>query len=139
MGLLWHKFMIFLNFHNHAFCLVHCLINSSSNLKMLCPYLLGQNCLHLTFKPYLSSETYSRKNEKLPNIVIHACKDMTEKNCWKCLARKLGFVYFLSWHVGAVVTHPLWMQDVRVQFPAPARFFMFDFLFCCCCVFTFCP
>ena len=41
---------------------------------MLCLYLLGQNCLHLTFKPYLSSETYSRKYEKLPNIVVHACK-----------------------------------------------------------------
>ena len=48
-------------------------------LNMLCLYRLGQNCLHLTFKPYLSSETYSRKYEKLPNIVIHACKNMTEK------------------------------------------------------------
>jgi len=43
-------------------------------LKMLDLYLLGQNCLHLTFKPYLSSETYSRKYKKLPNIVVHACK-----------------------------------------------------------------
>jgi len=42
-------------------------------LKMLDRYLLGQNCLHLTFKPYLSSETYTRKYEKLPNIVVHAC------------------------------------------------------------------
>ena len=41
---------------------------------MLDLYLLGQNCLHLTFKPHLSSETYSRKYEKLPNIVVHACK-----------------------------------------------------------------
>jgi len=32
--------------------------------------------------PYLSSETYSRKYKKLPNLfkVIHACKNMTEKN-----------------------------------------------------------
>jgi len=29
---------------------------------------------------YLSSETYSLKYEKLPNIVIHACKNITEKN-----------------------------------------------------------
>jgi len=43
-------------------------------LKMLDLYLLGQNCLHLTFKPYLSSETYSRNYEKLPNIVVHACE-----------------------------------------------------------------
>ena len=63
-------------------------------LKMLCLYRLDQNCLHLTFEPYLSSETYFRKYKKLPNIIIHARKDMTEKwNCWKCLARKFGFVY----------------------------------------------
>jgi len=48
--------------------------------KMLRLYLLGQTCLHLTFLPYLSSETYSRTYEKLPNIVIYACKNMTEKN-----------------------------------------------------------
>jgi len=47
-------------------------------LMMLCLYLLGQNCLHLTFQPYLSSGTYSRKYQKLPNIVIHACKIITE-------------------------------------------------------------
>jgi len=64
------------------------------DLKMLCLYLLGQYCLHLTFKLYLSSETYCRKYKKLPNIVIHACKNNTEKCiCWKCLARKFGFVY----------------------------------------------
>ena len=48
-------------------------------LKMLDLYLLGQNCLHLTFKPYLSSETYSRKYEKLANIVVHACKILQKK------------------------------------------------------------
>jgi len=46
---------------------------------MLRLYLLGQTCLHLTFKPYLRSETYSRKYEKLPNIVFPACRNMTEK------------------------------------------------------------
>jgi len=49
-------------------------------LQMLCLYILCQNCLHLTIKPYLSSKTYSRKYEKLPNKVIYACKNMTEKN-----------------------------------------------------------
>ena len=54
-------------------------------LKMLCLYLLGQNCLqkflHLN-QPYLSSETYSHKYDKLPNIiVICACKNITEKKC----------------------------------------------------------
>ena len=46
---------------------------------MLCLYLLGHNCLYLTFYPYLSSETHFRKYKKLPNIVIHACKNITEK------------------------------------------------------------
>ena len=55
-----------------------CVLNEAC-LKMQCLYLLGKNCLHLTFQPYLSSETYSRKYEKLPYIVIHACKNITEK------------------------------------------------------------
>ena len=46
---------------------------------MLGLYLLGQNCLHLTFEQYFSSETYSLKYEKLPIIVILACKNITEK------------------------------------------------------------
>jgi len=62
-------------------------------LKMLDLYLLGHYCLHLTFKPYLSSKTYSRKYEKLPNIFVHACKILQKRYiCWKCLARKFGFV-----------------------------------------------
>jgi len=61
---------------------------------MLGLYLLGQNCLHLTFEQYLSNETYSRKYKKLPNIVILACKNITEKmhllkisgpQIWLCL------------------------------------------------------
>jgi len=48
-----------------------------------------------TFKPYLSSETYSRKYEKLPNIVIHACKNMTKnefvENVWP--ANSALFIY----------------------------------------------
>ena len=39
----------------------------------------GHNCLHLTFLITLSSETYSCKYEKLPNVVIYACKNITEK------------------------------------------------------------
>ena len=31
------------------------------------PVSFDQNCLHLTVKPYLSSESYSRKYVKLPN------------------------------------------------------------------------
>jgi len=46
---------------------------------MLCLYRLRQNCLQLTLKEYLSSKTYTCKYEKLPNIVIHACKNIAEK------------------------------------------------------------
>ena len=107
---------------------------------MLCLYLLGQNCLHLTSLPYLGSETYSRKYVKLPNIVIHACKCITEKCiCWKCVARKFGFVYLrfdplcrnsymawldtLSWFVSAVITHPLWVQEVPGSIPGSGKGF----------------
>jgi len=55
------------------------MLSEATSLKMLCLYLLGQNCLHLTFKPYLGSESNSHKHEKLQNIVIHACKNVTEK------------------------------------------------------------
>ena len=98
---------------------------------MLDLYLLGQNCLHLTFKPYLSSEPYSRKYEKLPNIVVHACKILQKKmyllkmsgpQIWLCLftcrpiASKqlngLTTIDILSWLGGAVVTHPLWVQEI---------------------------
>ena len=34
-------------------------------LKLLCLYILGQNCLHLTFKPYSSSESYSCNYENI--------------------------------------------------------------------------
>jgi len=64
-------------------------------LKMLCLYLLGQTCLHLTFKPYSSNETYSRKYEKLPNIVVQACKILQKnvfvENVWP--ANVALFVY----------------------------------------------
>jgi len=101
-------------------------------LKMLCLYILGQNCLHLTLEPYLSSETFSSRYEKLPNIVIHACKNITErmnllKTCgqqiWLCLftfrpiaskhpkaLKSLTKIVTLSWLGGAEVTHPLWVQ-----------------------------
>ena len=53
---------------------------------MLGLYLLGQICLHLTFEQYLRIESYSRKYEKLPNIVILACqnnrKNAFVKNVW---------------------------------------------------------
>ena len=62
---------------------------------MICLYLLGQNCLHITFKPYLSSETYSRIYEKLPNIVIHACRNKQKiefpENVWP--ANSALFIY----------------------------------------------
>jgi len=36
-----------------------------------------------------------------------------------------------------VVTDLLWVQEVPGSIPDPAGVFMFHFLLCCCCVFTF--
>jgi len=111
-------------------------------LKMLCLYTLGQNCLLVKFKPYLSSETYSRKYEKLPDTLIHACKNITEnvfvENVWP--ANSALFIYVLthssttldifSWPGGAVVTHPLWVQEVPGSIPVSRKSFYVR-LFCC--------
>ena len=71
----------------------------NTGLKMLDLYLLGQNCLHLAFKPYLSSETYSRKYEKLPNIVVHARKILQKnvfvENVWPA---NLALFVYVSTH-----------------------------------------
>jgi len=44
------------------------------------PVYFYQNCLHRTFERHLSSESEYRKYEILPNIVIYACLNITEKN-----------------------------------------------------------
>jgi len=125
-------------------------------LKMLCLYLLGQNCLHLTFKPYLSSETYSRQYEKLPSIVVHACKILQKnvfvENVWP--ANLALFVYVsthcvetvkwldynrvLSWLGGAVVTHPLWVQEVPGWIPGSGKgFYVWIFVLLLLCFYLF--
>jgi len=109
---------------------------------MLCLYLVGQGCLRLTFKPYLSSKTYSRKYEKLPNIVTRACKHIREKmyllkmcgpKIWLCLftfqpiaskhLNSFTTIVTLSWLGGAVVTHPLWVREVPGSNPSPGKGF----------------
>jgi len=108
---------------------------------MLCLYLLGLNSLHFTFKPYLSSETYSRKYGQLPNIVINACKILQKKRiCWKCVAREFGVIYLrfdplrrnsygstsivtLSWLGDADVTHPLWVRELSGSIPRSGKGF----------------
>ena len=124
---------------------------------MLCLYLLGQSCLHLTFLPYLGSETYSCKYDKLPNIVIYACKNIKEKKEFveNVLPANSALFIYISTHcvkkvkrqslisVDSVVqylTHPLWpwVQEVPGSIPSSSKDFYVCFLFCCC-VFTFCP
>jgi len=129
----------------------------SETLKMLGLYLLGQNCLHLTFEKYLSSETYSRKYEKLSNIVIIACKYITEKNAFVenvCPANLALFIYVSTHCVETVkwLDYNRYCQLTRwcsgnasaLDARSPGfnprirqGFFMFHFLLCCCCAFTF--
>jgi len=116
-------------------------------LKMLCLYLIGQTCLHLTFYPHLSSETYSCKYEKLPNTVINACNNITEKmNLLKMCGPQIGPWLFTFWHIAskqlnslttivtlnwldvAQVTHPLWVQEVPGSIPGSGRGFYVWFL-----------
>jgi len=123
---------------------------------MLGLYLLGQNCLHLTFVQYLRSETYSRKYEKLPNIVILACKNITEQThllkmsgpqIWLCLftfrptASKqlngLTTIDTVSRLCGAVVTHPLWVQEVPGSIPGSGKGFYVSFFALLLLFFTF--
>ena len=116
---------------------------------MLDLYLLGQNCLHLTFKPYLSSETYSRKYEKLPNIVVHAriilqkmyLFKMSGPQIWLCLFtfRPIASttIDILSWLGGAVVTHPLWVQEVPGSIPGSGKGFYVWFFVLFLLSFTF--
>jgi len=50
----------------------------------------------------------------------------------------LTTIDILSWLGGAVVTHPLWLQEVPGSIPDSVKGFnVWFFLFCCCCVFTF--
>jgi len=95
--------------------------------------------------------------ENLPNIVIHACKNMTEKmNLVKLCAPHIGLCLFtfqliaskqlnslttidiLIWLGGSVVRQPLWVQEVpgsifgcgksRVQFLAVVLCLIFCFV-----------
>ena len=59
------------------------------------PVSSDQICLHLTYWWYLSSESSYRKYEKLPNIVIRACLNITEKClCLISVARKMWLCLF---------------------------------------------
>jgi len=85
----------------------------------------------------------SRKFEKLPNIVIHACKNITEKNAvvenlalfiyvlTHCIEQLncLTTINTLSLLVGAVVTHQLWVQEVLGEIPGSGKGF-YVWLFC---------
>jgi len=87
----------------------------------------------------LCSETYSRKYKKLPNIIIHEGKNITEKMnllnmcgplclfTLRPIASKqlncLTTIDILSWLGGVVVTHPLWVQEVPGSVPGSGKGF----------------
>ena len=108
------------------------------HLNMLCLYLLGHNCLHLTFNPYLISEIYSRKYKKQPNIVIHACKNRTEKmNLMKMCGPQIRLCLFTfrpiaskQLNILTTINSPSWLGGAVVMILS---------LSFCFVVFTFCP
>jgi len=122
---------------------------------MLCLYLLGHYCLYLTFYPYLSSETYSRKYKKLPNIVIHACKNITEKNNLLKMcgpqSRLCLFTFrpILSKQLNSLTTINIlsWLDGNAFALGARVpgfnswlrQGFLCLIVLLCCCVFAFCP
>jgi len=127
---------------------IHC-------FKMLCLYIVGQHCLHLTHLPFSSSETYSSKYEKLLNIVIYACEVSTEinefvENVWP--ANSALFIYvsthcvetvkklyykrhsqltrWCSGNASVLGARGPWFNS-RLQ----QRVLCLIWFFCCCCVF----
>jgi len=92
---------------------------------------------------YLSSKPYSCKYDKLSNILIHACTNITETNAFLkmcgprtrlCLftfppiaSKQLNSLTTIdsthSWFGGAVVTHPLWVQDDPGSIPGSGNGF----------------
>jgi len=97
------------------------------------------------------------KYEKLPNIVIHACKNNTEKmyllkmsgpQIWLCLftfwpivpkmLHGLTTIDTLSWLGGAVVTHPLWVQELLGSIPSSGKgFYVWIFVLLLLCFYFF--
>jgi len=45
----------------------------------------------------------------------------------------------LSWLRGAVVTHPLWVQEIPGSIPGSSKGFYVLFFICCCVFIRFCP
>ena len=93
-------------------------------------------------------------NAKLPNTVIHACKNITEQmNLFKMCGPQIRLCFFkfrpiaskslnslttidiLSLLGGAEVTFPLWVREVSGSIPGSGK--GFDFRFGGFCVFTF--
>jgi len=103
----------------------------------------------------LSSKTYSCKYEKLQNIVIPACKNIMNllKMCgpqiplclftFQPIASKqlnsLTTIDIHSWLGGAVVTHPLWMQEVPGSISGSGTGFYVSFFVLLLVCFPYCP
>jgi len=130
---------------------------------MLCLYLVRSELFTSYILTWLRNEIYFRKYEKLLSTVIHTWKNYRKKwICWKCVARKFGYVYLrfdplrrhsriallpfislttivtLSWLGGVKVTHLLsCARGPAFNSQLRQRDFIFHFLFCCCCVITF--
>jgi len=78
------------------------------------PYLLGQNSLQSYILTIFKQETYSSRYEKLPNIVIHACKKYRKnvfvENVWPAT---LALFIYVSTH--CVETVKRFVYNPRLQ------------------------
>jgi len=59
------------------------------------PVSFDQNCLHLTFKPYLSSDSYSRKYKKLQNSVTTKNVKLLQKKLLKLCDLQIRLCFFM--------------------------------------------
>ena len=101
-------------------------------LEMLCLYLIDQNCLHQVL-------TISKQW----NPQIWFCLFTFQLIVWKQLNSSTKiYSQLIRWSVVQWQRIGFGCKRSPFQFPALARVYTFVcliFLFCCCCVLTFCP
>jgi len=86
-----------------------------------------------TFKSYISSGTYSRKIDKLPNIGVNACFNITGKKVWLCLLmfrpiafkqlKSLTTIQYSQFTRGPEVMHTTAVRGFLGSIPGTGKYF----------------